>query len=93
MQLNYDFIAIQLKHWLACPTNGYLGSDYGIDLKQFLHTPMSTFDADYIIAKMLADIPILSSLPQNSINLLIDDNETDSKKIYIQVADKIFQAA
>ena len=54
---------------------------------------MSTFDADYIIAKMLADIPILSSLPQNSINLLIDDNETDSKKIYIQVADKIFQAA
>lgn len=90
--INYDFIAGQLAHWLACPANGYLGSDYGIDLKQYLHRPMSTFEADQIIAKMKHDIPILGLLPENSVNIWVDDLGDDGKVIYIQVADKIFQA-
>ncbi len=91
--INYEFIAKQLAHWLNCPPNGYLGSDYGIDLKQYLHKPMNTFEADKIIAKMRVDIPVLSLLPENSINILIQDIDDDGKRILIQVADRIFQAA
>ena len=91
--LNYDFIAGQLRHWLACPPNGYLGSDYGIDLKQYLHKPMSQFDADYIIAKMRADIPVLAMLPENAVNIYATNDSDDGKKIIIQIAEKYFQAA
>lgn len=89
-KINYDFVAAQLAHWLACPPNGYLGSDYGIDLKQYLHKPMSTFDADKIIAKMKIDIPILALLPENSINIYMENQNDDSKIIYIQVMEKAF---
>lgn len=91
--INYSFIAKQLNHWLSCPTNGYLGSDYGIDLKQYLQRPMSTFDADALIVKMKNDIPILNTLPENSINIFIENNELDGKSIIFQIADKYFQAA
>lgn len=91
--INYDFVATQLAHWLNCPANGYLGSDYGIDLKQYLHKPMSTFAANQIIAKMKADIPVLAMLPENAINIFVEDNGDDGKHIYIQIADKVFQAA
>lgn len=90
--INYDFIATQLAHWLNCPANGYLGSDYGIDLKQYLQKPMSTFAANQIIAKMKADIPILSMLPDNAINIFVENSGDDGKHIYIQVAEKVFQA-
>lgn len=91
--INYEFITAQLRHWLSCPPNGYLGSDYGIDLKKYLHKPMSQFDADYIIAKMRADIPVLKMLPINSVNIYVIDDHDDGKKIIIQVAEKYFQAA
>lgn len=91
--VNYDFIVSQLAHWLSCPVHGYLGSNYGIDLKQYLHKPMSTFEADQIIAKMRHDIPALSLLPENSINILVQDDDIDGKHILIQVMDKVFQAA
>ena len=90
--INYEFIERQLSHWLNCPTNGYLGSDYGIDLKQYLYKPMNTFDANSIIAKMRADIPVLSLLPESAVNIFVDDLGNDGKRIYIQVAEKAFQA-
>lgn len=92
-KINYNFIAKQLDHWISCPANGYLGSDYGVDLKQYLHKPMSIFDANQLIEKMKNDIPILRLLPENSINIYIENNDIDGKHLYIQVAEKLFQAA
>ena len=39
-KVNSKFIWGQIDHWLDTLTNGYLGSDYGIDLKEYLHKPM-----------------------------------------------------
>lgn len=50
--VNSAFLLNQVRHWLATPTNSYLGSGYGIDLKAYLHKPMNTFDGDAIIDKL-----------------------------------------
>lgn len=93
MDINYAFISQQISHWLACMPNGYLGSDYGIDLKKYLHRPISRFDADTIIAKMRNDIPILKILPDNSINIYSLVNHDDEVEIYINVLDRVIKAA
>lgn len=90
--VDYGFVVSQIRHWLSTPANGYLGSDYGIDLKQYLHKPMSRFDADGIIAKMRADIPVLDIIDSESIDVLIVDDGNDGKQILIRVADKIIRA-
>lgn len=89
--MDYTFISTQIKHWLSCMPNGYLGSDYGIDLRQYLHKPISRFEADAIIAKMRVDIPILNILPENSINIY-SIVENDQVNIYINVGEMVFSA-
>lgn len=89
MSANIDFLLGQVQHWLNTPANGYLGSDYGIDLRQYLHIPMSEFDGDGIIAKMYADIPALAVLGRNQVDILVRDNNDDGKQIWIRLADKV----
>lgn len=91
-EINYGFIISQIRHWLATPTNSYLGSNYGIDLKQYLHKPMTQFDADGIIRKMRNDIPILSFVSQDDLNVYAEDDGIDGKIIWIQLSDKLIRA-
>lgn len=79
------FIVQQVVHWLSTPTHGYLGSNYGIDLYAELQKPLSEFNADGIINKMYADIPILANLPRDFINIHYQHNGIDDVKIFISV--------
>lgn len=79
------FIVQQIVHWLNTPTNSYLGSGYGIDLYSELQKPLSEFSSDRIIAKMYADIPILSKVGRGYVNIYARDNGIDDVKIFINV--------
>lgn len=89
MAIDTRFIFNQIVHWVHTLPNTYLGSDYGADLRQYLHKPMSSFQADEIIKKMKQDIPILQTLPENAINILVTDVQDDTKEILIQVFDDV----
>ena len=79
------FIVQQVVHWLSTPTHGYLGSNYGIDLYAELQKPLSEFDADGIINKMYADIPILANLPRDLINIHYQHDGIDDVKIFASI--------
>lgn len=75
-----------VTHWLRTPVNGYLGSDYGSDIKAMLQTPHAAGLADAFIDKMRADIPVLSMLPPGSINLYYRDQAPDKRELIVDVA-------
>jgi hypothetical protein len=75
-----------IRHWIATPVYGYLGSGYGADLKAMLQTPMSTGIADSVLAKLRVDIPLVASLPASALNIYAVDEGPDKRTIYIDVA-------
>jgi hypothetical protein len=91
--LNSAFLMNQIRHWLATPTNSYLGSGYGIDIKSYLHKPMSTFDGDAIIDKLRRDIPALGALPRTVVNIYFENQGLDGKLMHIAVGDNVFSVA
>lgn len=75
-----------IRHWIATPPCGYLGSGYGADLKAMLQTPMKTGIADSVLAKLRADIPLVATLPPSALNIYAVDEGPDKRTIYIDVA-------
>ena len=75
-----------VRHWLAVPTNGYLGSDYGQDAKALLHLPQSDSAADEFLKKLRDDVPILQALPPGSLNLYGVHSGPDRLDLVIEVA-------
>lgn len=92
VNIDINFIANQIDHWLSCLPNSYLGSDYGIDLKQYLHKPLSSFDADNILRKMRQDIPILSILSDDELNIYSVKNNSDQIDIFIEIKGNLLKA-
>lgn len=84
-------IQAMVGHWLRVPVNGFLGSDYGSDIKALLQAPQSDTAADGFIKKMLIDIPILRSLPDGSINLYGVQTAPDRLDLVIEVAGQTIQ--
>ncbi len=91
--INTSFVLGQVKHWLATPVNGYVGSNYGVDVKSYLHTPMNEFDGDAFIEKMKRDIPILNGFEDGAINVYIQNDGIDGKQILIQVGNNVISQA
>ncbi|UOO89178.1 hypothetical protein LVJ82_17305 [Vitreoscilla massiliensis] len=83
--INTNFVMGQIEHWLGTLTNGYLGSNYGIDLYEKLQKPMSEFDGDSIIRKMRQDIPLLQAISSDSLNIYFQRASFDCVKFYVQV--------
>lgn len=81
-----DDIQGMVGHWLATPVAGYLGSDYGADLKPLLHRPQATGVADGVIQKMIDDILILNGLPNGSVNIYSIQTGLDRLDLAIEVA-------
>jgi hypothetical protein len=75
-----------IRHWLNTPVNGYLGSDYGADIKSMLQSPMSTGIADALIAKLRKDVPLVAALPAGVVNIYYRDEGPDKRTIYMDVA-------
>lgn len=78
-------------HWLKTPVNGYLGSDYGQDLKSMLQRPPSAGDADQQIAKIHSDIPVVDVLPDGSVNFYALHSGVDRVDIVLEVAGTVFE--
>lgn len=82
-------IADDVTHWLGCPPNGYMGSDYGSDVKSLLMTPMSSPAADDLLTKMRLDIPLLSVAPPGTVTVSSSDVGFDRKAILIEVMGQV----
>lgn len=85
------FILGQIHHWIHTPQNAYLGSNYGMDVYQYLHKPMTHQMADEIIAKMRADIPVLNGVAEDGLNIHARNDGFDSKIIVIEVYGYAFE--
>ncbi len=75
-----------VRHWLETPAFGYLGSDYGQDIKSMLQKPLSTIEADEFLNKLRQDVPILNVMPEGSVNLYVQDEAPDKRKLIIEIA-------
>lgn len=74
------------RHWLNTPANGYLGSSYGQDIKALLQNPQAAGEADGVLQKLRTDVPILSVLPDGSVNLYGVQRAPDRLDLVIEVA-------
>ncbi len=75
-----------VSHWLHTPVNGYLGSDYGQDLKSLLQLPQSDGRPEEQLQKLREDVPVLQVLPPNSVNLYGVQTLPDRLDLVIEVA-------
>jgi hypothetical protein len=82
-------LAGMVGHWLGCPVNGYLGSDYGTDLKALLQTPLAAGLADGLIAKARQDIALLAASPPDTVNVYAAQTALDEQTIYFEVAGEL----
>ncbi len=76
-----------VRHWLSTPVNSYLGSDYGFDKHALLFTPLTMNAADEVIAKLRRDVPVLSILPPDSINLYSVPLSPDKLHFILEIGD------
>ena len=82
-----------IQHWLNCPVGTYLGSSYGNPAIDALQKPLSDFDADAFVAKLISDLPVLQSLPADSISLYSSDNGVDKVGLILVVANDEFEVS
>lgn len=75
-----------VSHWLATPVNGYLGSDFGQDLKSLLHLPQSDGKPEEQLQKLRIDVPVLQALPAGAVNLYSIQTPPDRLDLMIEVA-------
>lgn len=75
-----------VRHWLATPVHGYLGSDYGQDAKSLLQRPLAAGDADGFIQKLRDDVPVLQIMPSGALNLYAVTAPPDRADLFIEVA-------
>ncbi|WP_186083645.1 hypothetical protein [Burkholderia gladioli] len=74
------------SHWLETPLNGYLGSSYGSNIPDFLQRPLATGQADGVITKLRADVPLIGALPAGSVNLYAQDVPPDQRNYFLDIA-------
>lgn len=84
-------IQSMVAHWLRTPVNGYLGSDYGQDIKSLLHLPQSDGSPEAQLQKLRSDVPALQSIPEGSINLYSVNSAPDRLDLIIEVAGMAIQ--
>jgi len=78
-----------VRHWLACPVNGYLGAGYGCEVKSLLQTPMSAGLADDLISKAREDVPLLSRTAAGALNVYAYDRDFETKVIAFEIGGQL----
>lgn len=78
-------IIAMVEHWLMTPPNAYYGSSYGADLNGLLLVPLTANVADEFIAKMKADLPILSSLDSDELSLYTTTSGFEKRIIVLSI--------
>jgi hypothetical protein len=74
-----------VSHWLGCPPNGYLGSGYGSSVQDLLQAPLGGPEADQLIAKLRADLPVVGALPESAVNVWPERSGPDKLSLYLQI--------
>lgn len=74
-------VQAMIEHWLNTPPNGYFGQSYGADVRNMLLRELSSDNADALLKKLRADIPLLDQL--NDDQLSINTKTQDFDKLYI----------
>lgn len=87
-ELNTDLIFRMVAHWWSTKPGAYYGTTYGNPVEEMLQKPLNSPVADYFIAKMLKDIPVLGALPAGTINLYMTATGVDIRDVHIEVAGK-----
>lgn len=88
--LNGRDVAAMTDHWLNTPLNGYLGSDYGQDIKSTLQQPQSSAVANNLIQKLQQDVPIIAAMPDESVGVYAVPRGVDGTDIILAVAGRTF---
>lgn len=88
--INGSDIQGMIGHWLETPVYGYLGSDYGQDIKALLQNPQASGQAEEYIAKLKDDVPILQVMPAGSVNLYGVQTPPDRLDLVLEVAGAAF---
>lgn len=84
-------IQSMVSHWLKTPVNGYLGSDYGQDIKSLLHLPQSDGLPEAQLQKLRSDVPAIQALPNGATNLYRINTTPDRLDLIIEVAGMAIQ--
>lgn len=79
-------IEAQIRHWLSTEVDGYLGSTYGSPILELLQNPFGAGLADAFLTKLRTDVPLLSMLPANAVDLSYVDTAPDKRALFISVA-------
>lgn len=74
-----------IRHWLNTPLNGYLGSDYGQEVKILLQRPQEDGLADAVLDKLRTDIPVVAVAP-GGVNLYSIQSAPDRMDVLIEAA-------
>ena len=78
-------IEAQIQHWLSTEVDGYLGSTYGSSILELLQNPFGAGLADAFLAKLRTDIPLLTMLPANAVDLSVVNTGPDKQTLFISV--------
>jgi hypothetical protein len=78
-------IEAQIQHWLSTEVDGYLGSTYGSPIRELLQNAFATGLADAFLAKLRGDVPLLTLLPANAVDLSFVDTAPDKRQLFISV--------
>ncbi len=92
IQITGEDVLGMTQHWLGTPVCGYLGSDYGSDLKALLQQPQSAVNADAVIPKLRSDVPVLNMLDDQAVELYWRDEGIDRKWLVIGVGGQLIVA-
>ena len=84
-KINGNDVQQMVRHWLNTPVGGYLGSDYGQDVKALLQRPHADGAADSFLMKMRNDVSVLNALPAGALNLYGVPSPPDRFDLVIEV--------
>ncbi|QFY43033.1 hypothetical protein F6R98_10735 [Candidatus Methylospira mobilis] len=84
-------VQAMVGHWLKTPVGGYLGSSYGSNAKEMLQAPQASGVADNFLRKLRADVPVLSALPGDAVNLYARATPPDRTDLFIDISGRAIQ--
>lgn len=87
-QITGDDIQRMIRHWLMTPENGYLGSNYGSNVRALLQRPQigDQRRVDAFLAKLRADVPVLQAMPGDALSVYAQPEGVDRLRIVLSVA-------
>lgn len=85
MAIDAQNIVEMIEHWLSTPPNGYFGQGYGADVRSMLLKELSADNADNLLKKLRADIPLLNQLSENQLSVTTLEADFDKLYVYLNV--------